>query len=156
MKTVKRIPTVCFPCQNIWNVVRALSGELFLTFNSSSQQVSPISWVLGRHTEGPDSHWSKVIVEELKGTHFYKGSQPFLPLVSGSSWLLFVLLRNRTKPINFINFRGWKNIPHKKKSRWNIWKLRAEESSKSVDTMVTTQQRESGQALGRKGGDKVK
>lgn len=59
--------------------------------------------VFGRNIEGPDSLWSKVIVEELKGGHFYKGKKPFLILVSGSCWLLFVLLRNGAK---LINFRG--------------------------------------------------
>lgn len=68
MKKVKRIYlTVCFHCQSIWNIFRALSGWLLLIFNSSSQYVPRSLGLIGRNATGPGSLWSKVIREEWKG-----------------------------------------------------------------------------------------
>lgn len=114
MKKVKRIPTICFHCQSIWNILRVLLGDLSLICNSSSQHMPLSLGVLGRNSRGPDSFWSKITIEEWKVVTGWLAGQT-APFSINSWWPLAVIcLSEKQDKTDKLQGKANTNIPHGK------------------------------------------
>lgn len=78
---------------------------------------------------------------------WWTDSQPCLSAVSDDSWLLLALLRNRIK---LMNFRDLKSTPH----RQSLGTPQNSEPGKVPKTV--RQHAQYSEALGRKGGDRIR